>query len=233
MVSQSETGRAAFPGFAPITTRAPYCLAVLVRGGEFRSADFVFPIADGGLTISGGIMNGRFVAPSDGSHGIYGKPLVVRGGVTGVGAISRVMGTMGNVKARVQAVKPMEVNDLLAFDLTLFLRIQVQNPFVGGDCYIGTSEDPLKVRMQRLDWDEYIPTLVRRDDIPGNVIAIAGLNVGGSKFRVPAATGAGPNGAFNTFVNSRASLPNRGTSTSLKIQAEAYIAQNPNYKPVG
>jgi len=140
---------------------------------------------------------------------------------------------MGNVTVRVQAVKPMIIHDFMAFDLTLFLRIHIQNLFVGGECYLGTPEDPLTMRMHRLEWDQFIPSLTRGNGLPGNVIAISNLYVGASKFRVPAATGAGPKGAFNTFVNSRANLPNSGGSTSLKIYAEAFLAPNPDYRAGG
>ncbi|MCW4352175.1 hypothetical protein ONR57_02550 [Hoyosella sp. YIM 151337] len=227
-MTTSKTARPAFPGFVASSPSAQHCLTVLIRGGEFRSANFVVPISDGGLKISGGVQDGAFVAPSDGSHGIYGKALAVPGGVTGVGAVSRALGSMGNVTAQVQAVKPLVINDLLAFDLTLFLRIHVQNPLVGGECYIGTPSAPLTVRMQRIEGDDYIPIL-KRDGVPSSVIAIGNVNVAASNFRVPAVTGAGPLGAFNTVVNVRASLPNSGVSTSLKIKADAYLAQNPDY----
>ena len=217
-----------FPGFGSVPSRAQFCLAVLVRGGEFRSADFVIPIPDGGFSISGGIADNRFVPPDDDSHGIYGNPLIVPGGVTGVGKLSRALGNMGNVTARVQAVKPMIVHDLLAFDLTLFLRIQVRNTFVGGECFIGTPEEPLTIRVYRADWDRYVPTL-NRDGLPDHVLAIGNIHLAAAKFRVPAATGAGPKGAFNTFVNARAGLPNTGSTTSLSIQVEAFLAWNPDY----
>lgn len=227
-MTTSETADSTFPGFTATSPPAPYSLTVMVRGGEFRSADFVFPIPDGGLKISGGIAGGEFVAPADGSFGLYGAPLAVPGGVTSVGKLSRALGSMGNVTARVEAVKPPVLHDFLAFDMTLFLRIQVRSPFVGGECYIGTPEHPLTVRLHRADFDQHIPTL-RRDGLPEGVMAIADIHAAASKFKVPAVTGAGPLGAFNTFVNVRASLPNKGTSTSLKIQAEAFLAQNPDY----
>ncbi|MBB3035768.1 hypothetical protein [Hoyosella altamirensis] len=227
-MATSKATKSHFPGFVASSPSAQHCLTVLIRGGEFRSANFVVPISDGGLKISGGVENGTFVAPSDGSHGIYGKSLAVPGGVTGLGAVSRALGSMGNVTAQVQAVKPMLLNDLLAFDLTLFLRIHVQNPLVGGECYIGTPSEPLTVRMQRIEGDDHIPKLTR-DGIPSGVIAIGNINVAASNFKVPAVTGAGPRGAFNTVVNVRASLPNSGVSTSLSIRADAYLAQNPDY----
>ncbi len=218
-----------FPGFGPVPTRAQFCLAVLVRGGEFRSADFVIPIPDGGFSISGGVADNLFVAPEDDSHGIYGHPLTVPGGVTGVGKLSRALGNMGTVTARVQAVKPMIIHDLLAFDLTLFLRIQVRNTFVGGECFIGTPEEPLSIGVYRADWDRYVPKL-SRDGLPDHVMAIGNIHLAASKFKVPAATGAGPKGAFNTLVNSRAGLPNKGSTTSLRIQVEAFLAHNPDYR---
>ena len=217
-----------FTGFGPVPSRAQFCLAVLVRGGEFRSADFVIPIPDGGFSISGGIADNMFVAPEDDSHGIYGKPLIVPGGVTGVGKLSRALGNMGNVTARVQAVMPMIVHDLLAFDLTLFLRIQVKNTFVGGECFIGTPEEPLSVRVYRADWDQYVPKLTVVG-LPDHVLGIGNIHLAAAKFRVPAATGAGPKGAFNTLVNARAGLPNSGATTSLKIQTEAFLARNPDW----
>lgn len=227
-VTTLKTADSAFPGFMATSPSAPYCLTVLLRGGEFRSADFVFPIPDGGVKISGGIAGDEFVAPEDGSHGIYGEPLAVPGGVTSSGKLSRAMGSMGNVTARVQAVKPMVINDLLAFDLTLFLRIHVRNPFVGGECYIGSPARPLTVRLHRAEWDQHIPIL-KREGLPAGVIAIANVNAAATNFKIPAVTGAGPIGAFNTFVNARAGLPNPGASTSLKVQAEAFLAQNSDY----
>lgn len=227
-VSRSETPRSIFPGFGPVPSRAQFCLAVLVRGGEFRSADFVIPIPDSGFSISGGVADGLFVAPEDDSHGIYGRPLIIPGGVTGVGRLSRALGAMGNVTARVRAVKPMRIHDLLAFDLTLFLRIQVRNTFVGGECFIGTAEEPLSIRVYRADWDQFIPTL-NRDGLPDHVMGIANIHLAASKFSVPAATGAGPKGALNTLVNARAGLPNNGSTTSLRIQVEAFLTHNPGY----
>lgn len=227
-MNTSQENWPSFPGFGSVPSRAQFSLAIFVRDGEFRSADFILPIPDSGLMISGGIADGMFVPPDDDSHGLYCKSLIVPGGVTGVGKISRAMGSAGNLTVRVQAVKPMVIHDLLAFDLTLFLRIHVRNPFVGGDCFIGTPEEPLSIRTHRADWDQYIPSL-QRDDLPGNVLAIAGINVAASKFRVPAASGAGPKGAFNTIVNARAGLPNSGSTTSLKINAEAFLAHNPDY----
>lgn len=228
-MTTSKTEKATFPGFVASSPSAQHCLTVMIRGGEFRSANFVVPISDGGLKISGGVRDGgTFVAPSDGSHGVYGKSLAVPGGVTGVGAVSKALGSMGNVTAKVEAVKPLIINDLLAFDLTLFLRIHVQNPLVGGECYIGTPSNPLVVRMQRIEGDQYIPRLNRKG-VPRDVIAIGNVNVAASNFKVPAVTGAGPLGAFNTVVNVRASLPNSGVSTALKIKSDAYLAQNPDY----
>ncbi|MBD8505989.1 hypothetical protein HT102_05770 [Hoyosella sp. G463] len=220
--------KGAFPGFVATTPRAQHCLTVLIRGGEFRSGDFVVPISDGGLKISGGVTDGKFIPPSDGSHGIYGEFLEVPGGVTGLNAVSRVLGTMGAVTSRVEAVKPLVINDLMAFDLTLFLRVHVHNPFVGGDCYIGTHAKPLIVRMQRIDGAENIPGLIRKG-IPSSVIGISNVNVAATGFPVPSVSGAGPMGAFNTVVNLRASLPNAGTTSKLSVRTEAFLAQNPDF----
>ncbi|GGC67022.1 hypothetical protein GCM10011410_19610 [Hoyosella rhizosphaerae] len=138
------------------------------------------------------------------------------------------MGSVGTVVSRVQAVKPLVINDLMAFDLTLFLRIHVHNPLVGGECYIGSPSTPLEVRMQRIEGEKNIPTLVRKG-IPSGVIAIGNVNVAAKNFPVPTASGAGPRGAFNTIVNLRASLPNNGSSSSLSVRSEAFLAQNPDY----
>jgi hypothetical protein len=223
----SENAIPVFPGFdAP--PEAQHCVAIIVRGGEFRSADFVFPISDGGMNISGGIAGGEFLPSPDGSNGLYGRPLPVPGGATSIDRVSRALGSMGNATARVEAVKPLVIHDLLAFDITLFLRIQVQNSFVGGDCYIGTPEAPLTVRIHRADWDREIPALTR-EGVPDGVIAITNIHGAASGFKVPAVSGAGPMGVFNTLVNVRAGLPNRGKTTSLRIQADAFLAQNPGY----
>lgn len=217
-----------FPGFVASPPQAQHCLTVNIRSGEFRSASFVVPMVDGGLKISGGIANGQFVPPSDGSNGVYGKALPVPGGVTGSSGISKVLGSAGEVTARVEAVRPPVINDLLAFDLSLFLRIHVRNTFVGGECYIGTASEPLTVRMQRLPGGDLIPRLAT-DPLPSGIVGITNINVAASNFSVPAVTGAGPMGAFNTVVNLRANLPNSGVSTALRIKCDAFLAQNPDF----
>lgn len=217
-----------FPGFVAAPPQAQHCLTVNIRGGEFRSASFVVPMVDGGLKISGGVANGQFVPPSDGAHGVYGKAQPVPGGVTGSSGFSKVLGSAGEVTARVEAVRPPVINDLMAFDLSLFLRIHVRNTFIGGDCYIGSAKEPLAVRMQRVPGADMIPKLAA-DRLPAGVIGIANINVAASNFAVPAVSGAGPLGAFNTVVNMRANLPNSGVSTSLRIRCDAFLAQNPDY----
>jgi hypothetical protein len=227
-VANAKMQKVHFPGFVASPPQAQHCLTVNIRGGEFRSASFVVPMVDGGLKISGGIADGTFMPPSDGSHGVYGKALPVPGGVTGSAGISKVLGSVGEVTARVEAVRPPVINDLMAFDLSLFLRIHVRNPFVGGDCYIGTPKEPLAVRMQRIPGSEHIPQLAR-DVLPSGVVGITNINVAAANFSVPAVTGAGPMGAFNAVVNVRANLPNSGVSTALKIKCDAFLAQNPDY----
>lgn len=227
-MASAKATKVQFPGFVAPPPQAQHCLTVNIRGGEFRSASFVVPMLDGGLKISGGVANGVFVPPSDGSHGVYGKALPVPGGVTGSAGFSKVLGSVGGVTAQVEAVRPPVVNDLLAFDLSLFLRIHVRNPLVGGDCYIGTASEPLAVRMQRVPGADLVPRL-SVDRLPAGVVGITNINVAASNFAVPAVTGAGPLGAFNTVVNMRANLPNSGVSTALRIKCDAFLAQNPDY----
>jgi hypothetical protein len=223
---------AVFPDFTGCPTANPAvtaCLDIQSTGGSLTIKRTTVPIGSsfalrGGLipNANGGVGPATFVPPTNGS-GVFSKPIKVPGGILGlefwipgneITATAQLAGSASQIK-----VDPAE----------LFVRIPVKlkldNPILGWNCYIGTNSNPVWLSMTVGTTSPPPPNTPISGhaadisfDAAGNVLFIGNVNVDNA-FSVPGATGCGIGlGLVNTLVNAKLGLPSAAGNNTMIMQ---------------
>lgn len=147
------------------------CIVATTIGGELRLGHMVvaitktFQVLRGGVGQEGPNMIRPFFAPEDGAP-IQATPLPVPGGLAGVLEPSLLPSSLraafqslsnaglGGLTATVEVAGPPSAIDFNEYNALLEegiamqepLRIKLTNPFLGNDCYIGSTTDPIVIQ---------------------------------------------------------------------------------------
>lgn len=113
--------------------------------------------------------------------------------------------------------------------VTLPVRIHLENPFLGSNCYIGSSSNPIVLRPQNLTRPAPSTEAFNGDGTPDPTgplgrINLIGANQGDSTFAVPGASGCGL-GLLDWAVNLKTGLPAASGTNSVTLNSAAtYVA---------
>jgi hypothetical protein len=206
------------------------CFLAVEPSGEFVVGRKTVPI-DRLLTIQGGFVEGTgefdaLVGAEDGNT-LSKTALSVPGGLTGIlapgylpaslrGQFDESIGkgvtgvTMTPEIAGPASAIELSFEHLLSGEgvaVRLPLKIKLSNPFLGGDCYIGSSANPIVVNFTAGATDPPAPNK-SISGVVGNsefeeeftLIAVTGNSLVDNTFAVPRATGCG--GSLSAFVDS-------------------------------
>ncbi|WP_217143660.1 hypothetical protein [Streptomyces sp. AC627_RSS907] len=104
------------------------------------------------------------------------------------------------------------------------VRIHLENPLLGGKCYIGTKSDPIVLRPRNLDYPEFGMSFFKGDgtvaeDGEMSRINLTGATQNDSTFAVPGASGCGLGlfGLIDAAVNLKTGLPSAAGQNSLTL----------------
>ncbi|WP_182359247.1 hypothetical protein [Tomitella gaofuii] len=217
------------------------CIEDVVRSGTMQIGGFTVPIPDGSLRISGGakpVLNeqgfpttdAEFIPAPGTKYGVFYRSLPVPGGAIGTSSAENF--GLTSVQATVDPVGMPDVtpdgNSLLSLSIDLPVRIKLSNPLLGDNCYLGSEDDPITLRIRTTDTSQQEWTSVADKypdapaGIPGGYI---GNTIGGdNQFAVPGATGCGLFGSLNGLVNARAQAPSPSGNNSLTVSHDVYTA---------
>jgi hypothetical protein len=128
------------------------CVLAVTSGGEFVIGHKTVPI-DKTITLQGGLATEAFgaqplVAPTHG-EALSKTPLTVPGGLAGIGELG------GEVSATAELAGPPSSvildQDSFLFDtgtaVTLPLKVKLENPVLGSECYIGSDSEPIVLHL--------------------------------------------------------------------------------------
>lgn len=105
--------------------------------------------------------------------------------------------------------------------LTLPVKIQLQNPLLGSDCYIGSDSDPIVLHPENLTAPAAAIEPFDANGTPDPNGAFATIVLtgtqGDSTFAVPGATGCGPLGVADPAVDLKSGLPSPSGNNSLVL----------------
>lgn len=155
---------------------------------------------------------------------ITSPPIEIPGGLLGITqpeALRRLLGpgilkpVLGVTATVVQAGPVREFTPSAALGspgpiVRLPVKIKLSNPLLGTSCFIGSEADPIVLSPEVTDSSGLtgsFSVLPHGDATVGSSIAVSGLVLGDTSFRVPKATGCGLLGLFNALIDQRLGLP--------------------------
>ena len=224
----------AFPYGGPTGTAGPFgaCTEVLVVDGEMNIGGLEVPILEGSLRVSGQeipelapplnfpIGNPVFEPAPGTQQGVDHRALPVPGGALG----SADFINLTSVSASVEAVDTPVLNTL-GGELDLPIRVKLENPLLGKDCYLGSQQDPIMLNLRTSDFGEFrIVEEKYGAGTPG--VWIDGASASDNDFAVPAAQGCGLGGSLNWLVNLRANTPSPAGNNSISVEYDGFNASN-------
>ncbi|WP_030689721.1 hypothetical protein [Streptomyces globisporus] len=136
---------------------------------------------------------------------------------------------LNKITATVESVGTPSEFDQIAGVLTdmpivrIPVRIHLQNPFLGGNCYIGTKSNPIVLRPSNLTSPDFSVERYNGDGSPNEEGDMSRLNILGSTqvdktFAVPGASGCGLGlGLVNGAVNLKTGLPAAAGRNSITL----------------
>jgi hypothetical protein len=220
------------------TTTVASCVAADAVSGS---------ITLGGTTLATGATNLQFglvtsgttftiIPPSSGA--IVSAPVQIPGGLLGLMCPSNIpfvtqicdLIAGGGVNAITATVEPAGAPSEFSLPaglgvgqpiLRLPVRIHLENPFLGSNCFIGSNANPIVLRPANLATPTRGVARFNLDGTP-NATGVMGYvtttaNQGDSTFAVPGASGCGLFGLLDGAVNSRQGLPSPAGSNSLVL----------------
>lgn len=215
------------------------CLASNSPSGSIKLGNTTAPTGTSDLQF--GVISAStisLVSPSGG--GIIADPAQVPGGLLGLMCPSDVPlvsvvceqatnNGLNNVTATVEpAGAPSDFNLGAGLGvgqpiLTLPVKIHLQNPLLGPNCFIGSDSSPILLRPKNLTAPTAAFELFDPDGTPnptGGVlirIALSGAAQGDDSFAVPGATGCGTLGLLNPAINLKTGLPSPAGNNNLVL----------------
>jgi len=150
--------------------------------------------------------------------------LTLEGSLTGVNAITELAEPASAVAINTQAEQSGE-----GIALTLPVKIRLENPLLGSECYIGSEAEPIKLELKTGATTVGGPTGSpgTLSTIEGGGIAlISGVSLVSNSFAAPAATGCGPLGLLDGTVDSQIGLPSPAGSNIAVLNGKVEIANS-------
>ncbi|ROQ59832.1 hypothetical protein EDD93_7237 [Streptomyces sp. 840.1] len=180
----------------------------------------------------------KVIPPAGGS--LVGAPTTIPGGLLGlmcpsdIPVVTGVCNSITNVSLNKVVATVESAGTPTEFNLTsglttgqqivkLPVRIHLENPLLGSNCYIGSASDPVILRpqnttapavaIQRFDGDG------TRNAAEGSMLrfALTGNTQGDTTFSVPKATGCGLGGILSWAVNLKTGLPSASGNNHLTL----------------
>ncbi|MER6403065.1 hypothetical protein ABT269_05940 [Streptomyces viridosporus] len=221
--------------------KTPQCVVSTSAGGSIKLGKTT--VVTGRTNLQIGVVQNTdgtssVVAPPSGA--LVADSATVPGGLLGlmcpsdIPVITALCETLENSSLNKITATMESVGAPYAFDQTagvltdlpivaLPVRIHLENPLLGGKCYIGSASHPIVLRPKNLNYPEFGMSLFQGNGTPDESGEMSRINLTGatqsdSTFAVPAATGCGLNiGLINAAVNAKTGLPSASGNNNLTL----------------
>jgi hypothetical protein len=124
------------------------CLRAVIDGGHFQMGSKDVPISKP-ITLSGGASfeTGAVVANSKG--GMTPVKQLVPGGIIGLTGLDWLVNFLGIEELKLYAVTEIAGQPFIkgGGEIELPIRVHLENPVLGKNCYVGTFANPIKLKM--------------------------------------------------------------------------------------
>lgn len=218
---------------------AALCLASSATSGSMTIGETTVPTGRTDLQL--GLLGdgASYSAVASEAAGIVADPVPVPGGLlrlmcpSDIPVLSRICERLADSRLNAVTATVLPAGAPSGFDLaaglgtgrpivTLPVKIRLQNPFLGQNCYLGSEEEPIVLRPANLTAPR--ATLVRFDPDgtvspsgPMSSLELSGADQGDDMFAVPRANGCGAFGALDWAVNLQLGLPSPAGANSIVL----------------
>jgi hypothetical protein len=138
-------------------------------------------------------------------------------GVTGVNAVTELAAPAGSVVLN-SAYEQLGVGTAL----TLPVKVHLENPLLGSECYIGSSKEPITLNLTT-GATSGGPTGkpgTKTTKEEGGILLISGVSLVSNTFTAPKATGCGVLGILDVILNEKIGLPSTKNTAVLNGSVE-------------
>jgi hypothetical protein len=143
--------------------------------------------------------------------------LTFENGVTGVNAVTELAAPASSVVLNTAAEQLGE-----GTALTLPIKVHLENPLLGSECYIGSTKEPITLNLTTgatTGGPTGKPgTQIEKEG--GGILEISGLSLVSNTFTAPKATGCGLLGLLDGIINSKIGLPSSKNTAVLNGKVE-------------
>jgi hypothetical protein len=150
--------------------------------------------------------------------------LVFENGLTGVNATTELAAPAGSVVLNSAAEQSGE-----GTALTLPIKVKLENPLLGSDCYIGSESEPITLKLTTGATGGGGPTGspgTQSTKEEGGILVISGVSLVSNSFSAPKASGCGPLGLLDGTVDSQIGLPSAAGNNTAILNGKVEIANS-------
>lgn len=228
----------------PVAT-AQICAYSTTTSGEFKMGSKSVPInkpvvLQGGIQLTG---EPQPLQEAVGAPTLSKTPLEVPGGLTGIAGLG------GEVTATAEIAGPassviLDAGNLYASQgtaMTLPLKVKLDNPTLGEECYIGSDAEPIVLHLTTGTTSPPAPAqpisgklgdpsgrAFKRKNAPGSINVYKELTLVDNTFSVPGATGCGGtlSPVLDLLVDASAGLPSAAGNNSAVMSGALELTQS-------
>jgi hypothetical protein len=224
-VAMGGSASAAFPNFSDCPRPAAlFCVDVQNTGGSMTIKDTTVPLGDS-LEIRGGIgfidrVGTLGFIPPAGTNGFFARPIRIPGGLLGIDW--PIPGNAVTATAQLAGPASSIHLDIATFSIEFPMKLKLDNPILGGNCYIGSNSNPVRLSLTQGTTSPPPPNRPISGHIgdpahTADYLAWTGnLNVDNS-FAVPGASGCGLGvGIVDALVNLKLGLPSAAGNNTIQ-----------------
>lgn len=221
------------------TTVAALCLSSKATTGTFTIGDTT--LTTGATDLQVGVLNqgGTYSTVAPGGGAIVGDSVDIPGGLLGLMCPSSIPfisdicrqvenSPLNRVTATIQSAgAPRDFNLAAGVGtgtpiITLPVKIKLDNPFLGSNCYIGSNSNPILLKPANLARPTASVVRFNADGSPNatgemGYLSVSGAAQGDSTFAVPRASGCGLLGILSGAVDLKQGLPSPAGENSLVL----------------
>jgi hypothetical protein len=220
-------------------TVAALCLSSSSQSGTFTIGSTT--LTTGATDLQLGVLNrgGTYSTVAPASGALVGDPVDIPGGLLGLMCPSNIPlvsaiclqlanNPLNRVTATIQSAgAPTDFNLAAGTGtgtpiLTLPVKIKLDNPFLGGSCYIGSNSNPIVLKPANLTRPTASVVRFNPDGTPSatgqqGYLSLGGANQGDSTFAVPKSNGCGLLGILSGAVDLKQGLPSPAGENNLVL----------------
>lgn len=220
-----------------------FCSKTVIKSGHFQMGSKDVPISKP-ITLSGGVLfpTGNFAANKSG--GLTPVRQIVPGGIIGLTGLDWLVNFLNIEQLQLFAVTELAGSPGSAFEQTLKLpiRVHLENPVLGSNCYVGTFASPINLDLTVQTTSPPPPnkpitgkTPVEEDSKRAGVILLGNGSFVDNAFAAPGASGCQLNLGLihigiDSLVNAQSGLPSpAGTNEAVQNFDEYLTPQSVVY----